>query len=75
MDIEEILGCRLLDVEFPNIFLKNFKGPKIGLDEIRKRTNSVKRPLLGGIVKPKTGLDIETLKDVCIKMVRGGGIL
>ncbi len=72
MDIEEILGCRLLDVEFPNIFLKNFKGPKIGLDEIRKRTNSVKRPLLGGIVKPKTGLDIETLKDVCIKMVRGG---
>ena len=72
MDIEEILGCRLLDVEFPNIFLKNFKGPKIGLDEIRKRTNSVKRPLLGGIVKPKTGLDIETLKDVCIKMVKGG---
>ena len=72
MDIEEILGCRLLDVEFPNIFLKNFRGPKIGLDEIRKRTNSVRRPLLGGIVKPKTGLDIETLKDVCIKMVRGG---
>lgn len=72
MDIEEILGCRLVDVEFPNIFLKNFKGPKIGLDEIRKRTNSIRRPLLGGIVKPKTGLDIETLKDVCIKMVRGG---
>ena len=72
MDIEEILGCRLVDVEFPNIFLKNFRGPKIGLDEIRKRTNSVRRPLLGGIVKPKTGLDIETLKDVCIKMVRGG---
>ena len=37
MDIEEILGCRLLDVEFPKTFLQNFKGPKIGLDQIRKQ--------------------------------------
>ena len=72
MDIEEILSCRLLDVEFPNIFLKNFKGPKIGLDKIREKTNSTNRPLLGGIVKPKTGLDIKTLKEVCINMVKGG---
>ena len=72
MDIEEILGCRLLDVEFPKTFLQNFKGPKIGLDQIRKQTNSQNRPLLGGIVKPKTGLNINTLKDVCIKMVKGG---
>jgi ribulose 1,5-bisphosphate carboxylase large subunit-like protein len=62
MDIEEILSCRLLDIEFPEAFLKTFKGPKIGMTEIKKRTNCVNRPLLGGIVKPKTGLDIETLK-------------
>ena len=72
MDIEVILGCRLIDVELPEIFLKNFKGPKIGMDEIKKRTNCENRPLLGGIVKPKTGLDISTLKEVCAKMVRGG---
>ena len=63
MDIEVILGCRLIDVELPEIFLKNFKGPKIGMDEIKKRTNCENRPLLGGIVKPKTGLDISTLKE------------
>ena len=72
MDIEVILGCRLIDVELPEIFLKNFKGPKIGMDEVKKRTNCENRPLLGGIVKPKTGLDISTLKEVCAKMVRGG---
>ena len=72
MDIEVILGCRLIDIEFPEIFLKNFKGPKIGMDEVKKRTNCENRPLLGGIVKPKTGLDITTLKEVCAKMVRGG---
>ena len=39
MDIEEILSCRLLDLEFPEVFLKTFKGPKIGMTEIKKRTN------------------------------------
>ena len=72
MDIEEILSCRLLDLEFPDVFLKTFKGPKIGMSEIKKRTNCINRPLLGGIVKPKTGLDIETLKQVCKNMVIGG---
>ena len=28
------------------------------MDEVKKRTNCENRPLLGGIVKPKTGLDI-----------------
>ena len=37
MDIEEILHCRLLDVELPEVFIENFKGPKIGMDEIKKR--------------------------------------
>lgn len=72
MDIEEILSCRLLNIEFPKEFLKTFKGPKIGMTEIKKRTNSNNRPLLGGIVKPKTGLDIDTLKQVCKNMVIGG---
>ena len=72
MDIEVIHGCRLIDVELPEEFLKHFKGPKIGMDEIKKRTNCKNRPLLGGIVKPKTGLDIQTLKEVCANMVKGG---
>ncbi len=72
MDIEVILGCRLIDVELPEVFLKNFKGPKIGMEEIKRRTNCQNRPLLGGIVKPKTGLDISTLKEVCANMVKGG---
>tara|TARA_B100000902_G_scaffold395647_1_gene454694 strand:+ start:339 stop:1598 length:1260 start_codon:yes stop_codon:yes gene_type:complete len=72
MDIEEILSCRLMDLELPEVFLKTFKGPKIGMNNIKKRTNCIDRPLLGGIVKPKTGLDIETLKKVCVNMVKGG---
>tara|TARA_B100000989_G_scaffold45826_1_gene29421 strand:- start:25924 stop:27183 length:1260 start_codon:yes stop_codon:yes gene_type:complete len=72
MDIEEILSCRLLDLDFPQEFLKTFKGPKIGMMDIKRRSNCTDRPLLGGIVKPKTGLDIETLKEVCKNMVKGG---
>ncbi len=72
MDIEEILSCRLIDLELPEVFLKTFKGPKIGMSNIKTRTNCIDRPLLGGIVKPKTGLDIKTLKEVCVNMVKGG---
>ena len=72
MDIEEILSCRLLDLDLPEVFLKTFKGPKIGMADIKKRTKCLDRPLLGGIVKPKTGLDIHTLKQVCKNMVKGG---
>ena len=72
MDIEVIQSCRLLDVSLPEIFLKCFKGPKIGMDNIKKISKCENRPLLGGIVKPKTGLDVQTLKDVCINMVKGG---
>tara|TARA_B100000579_G_scaffold363699_1_gene322338 strand:+ start:514 stop:1776 length:1263 start_codon:yes stop_codon:yes gene_type:complete len=72
MDIELIESCQLIDVDLPADFLKNFKGPKIGCDEIKKRAKVENRPLLGGIVKPKTGLSVDELKDVCIKMVQGG---
>ena len=72
MDISSIESCQLLDVDLPDEFLKNFKGPKIGADNIKKRAKAENRPLLGGIVKPKTGLSVEELKEVCIKMVKGG---
>ena len=45
MDIEEILSCRLIDLELPEVFLKTFKGPKIGMDNIKTRTNCIDRPL------------------------------
>jgi ribulose-bisphosphate carboxylase large chain len=42
------------------------------MDEIKRRTGAVNRPLVGSIVKPKTGMSPEDLKKVCLELVRGG---
>lgn len=72
MDIDSIISCRLEKIEFPKRYLKIFKGPKIGMDEIIKRTKAKGRPLLGGIVKPKTGITPNQLKAMCVELVEGG---
>src|SRR6266550_2421221 len=72
MDIDIINRCRLESVQYPKVVESVFKGPKIGMDEIKRRTGAVSRPLIGGIVKPKTGMSVGDLKKVCIELVQGG---
>lgn len=47
---------RLIDIGFPEVLVKSFKGPRFGIQGIRKLTKTKKRPLVGTIVKPKVGL-------------------
>ena len=63
---------RLLDVSFPKAIMEKYKGPKYGIDGIRKRTKIRDRPLLGTIVKPKVGLNEKEHAKVCGKAWRGG---
>jgi len=73
MDIDNILKCHLLDVQFPEKIEKDyFKKPKYGIDGVRKYTNSHDKPLLGGIVKPKTGISPQVLLEMVKQMVEGG---
>ena len=57
-------SLRLLDISFPKDIVKAYKGPKFGMDDIKRRTKALDRPLLGGIVKPKTGITIPQLEDL-----------
>ncbi|MBI5804074.1 hypothetical protein HY450_02425 [Candidatus Pacearchaeota archaeon] len=72
MDIDIIDSCKLIDVELPEEFLKFFKGPKFGMNEIQRRAKAVNRPLLGGIVKPKTGINVSELKGLVQELLEGG---
>jgi ribulose-bisphosphate carboxylase large chain len=54
-----INNLRLLDIEFPKSIINSFKGPKFGIDGIRKLLKVKKRPLIGTIIKPKVGLNEE----------------
>lgn len=72
MDIDIIAECRLIDLRLPDRILAQYTGPRNGIAGIRKHLGAYERPLVGGIVKPKTGLTPEQLADNCWKMADGG---
>ncbi len=63
---------RLLDISFPRDVINAYKGPKFGIEGIRKLTKIRDRPLLGTIVKPKVGLNESEHAKVCGEAWRGG---
>lgn len=67
-----IKSLRLLDISFPKDIVHFYKGPKFGIEGIRKLTKVKDRPILGTIVKPKVGLnEIEHAK-TCGEAWNGG---
>lgn len=73
LDIDTIRDCHILDLELPEeVEKKYFLGPKFGIEGIRKFTGARDKPLLGGIVKPKVGLNSATLLEVVKQLVEGG---
>ena len=58
--MKAVKAIRLEDVSFPKSILKNFPGPRYGIEGIRKMMGVKNRPLVGTIIKPKLGL---TTKD------------
>lgn len=46
---------KVLDMRFPEKYVKGFKGPKFGIQGIRKLLAVPKRPLLNNMIKPCTG--------------------
>ncbi len=65
-------NLRLLDISFPKDIVNAYKGPKFGIEGIRKLTKVTDRPLLGTIVKPKVGLNEIDHAKVCGQAWLGG---
>lgn len=72
LDIDNIIQCHVLNVEFPHSVKELFLGPRFGIKGIRQFTNTYDRPLLGGIVKPKVCMNEDILLDIVKAMVDGG---
>lgn len=65
-------NLRLNDVHFPAKILGSFKGPRFGVDGVRKVLNVTDRPLLGTIIKPKLGLRTRDHAEVAYESWSGG---
>jgi ribulose-bisphosphate carboxylase large chain len=70
--LDAIDGVRLEDVDFPLGMVKEFPGPKFGIDGMRKELRRPERPLVGTIVKPKIGLSPENTANYIYEAGMGG---
>ncbi|MEM2924419.1 MAG: RuBisCO large subunit C-terminal-like domain-containing protein [Methanocellales archaeon] len=67
-----IENLRLIDIELPKSFIRHYRGPRIGIKEIRRIGKIYNRPLLGTIVKPKVGLTPEQTAERAYQAALGG---
>jgi ribulose-bisphosphate carboxylase large chain len=72
LDIDTITACKILDIDFPSQVETHFLKPKFGISGIRKYTGILDRPIFGAIVKPKIGINSDTLLDIVKELVDGG---
>jgi ribulose-bisphosphate carboxylase large chain len=70
--LEDIKNLRLNDIHFPDDLAKSFKGPKYGIEGVRRLTGVKNRPLVGTIIKPKLGLTTKDHAKVAYQAWLGG---
>ncbi len=68
-DIDNVRGCRVMKLEAPGL---KASSPSYGMTGFRQRVNREGKPLLGSIIKPKTGISKEILLDMVKQLVDGG---
>lgn len=68
-------SIKLVDIMFPKLIAKEFKGPKFGIDGLRKLLNVYDRPFVAAILKPKVGMSPKQIGDLVYELSAGGADL
>jgi 2,3-diketo-5-methylthiopentyl-1-phosphate enolase len=68
-------NIRLLDITIPDDLLSQFKGPKFGVQGVRDAAGVPERPLVLHIIKPKMGMEPETVANQVYQTALGGADL
>lgn len=70
--MSDVKNIKLLDINFPDSFMKTYSGPMYGINGVRKLMKVKHRPFVGTIVKPKVGLNEEQHSKVAYESWLGG---
>ncbi|MBS3071193.1 type III ribulose-bisphosphate carboxylase [Candidatus Pacearchaeota archaeon] len=57
--MKALKNLRLIDASLPEEYIKNYKGPNLGIEGLRKYFRVYDRPLTGAVPKPKVGFSSE----------------
>jgi ribulose-bisphosphate carboxylase large chain len=71
-EIGAFTAIRLMDLEFPRSFLKDFTGPRFGIKGCRDILKVYDRPIIGAIIKPCVGLPADRLAELAYEGAKGG---
>jgi len=71
-ELSQFSGLKLMDIEFPLSFAKQFRGPKFGIDGCRRLTGAQGRPLIGTIIKPSIGMTPQQTAALVKTLVEAG---
>ena len=70
--MKALRNLRLMDVSFPEKYLKSFKGPNYGIQGIRSILKIRERPVTGAVPKPKIGFTAQEHAEVAFETWMGG---
>jgi ribulose-bisphosphate carboxylase large chain len=70
--MSDVKNIKLMDIDFPDSFMRHYSGPMYGIEGVRKIMKVKHRPFVGTIVKPKVGLNEEQHARVAYEAWLGG---
>lgn len=70
--MKAVKRLRLENMEFPRKMVRQYKGPELGLREIRKLARIRDRPIVGTIYKPKLGLNPKEMAALAYRVYSAG---
>jgi ribulose-bisphosphate carboxylase large chain len=71
-ELRQFTGLRLVDLDFPNAYVSNYRGPAHGVEGCRKMTGVQGRPLIGTIIKPSVGLRPDQTANLVAQLATAG---
>ncbi len=71
-DLAELTAIKVIDIKFPDEYLKLFKGPKFGISGSRDIVKAYNRPLFGAITKPCVGLSAKQIAKIAYEVSIAG---
>ncbi len=70
--MKAVESLRLEDIQFTKKIVKSFKGPKYGIEGVKKIFKIKKRPILISVPKPKVGMTTEEHAQIGYEIWKGG---
>jgi ribulose-bisphosphate carboxylase large chain len=72
LGLANLAALRLLDIQFPAGWMKSFRGPAHGSEDLHKYFDNPERPLVSALIAPEVGMDLKAYTEKAFAVLIGG---